>query len=29
MTVRSGNGATHTVALALPPSIKNFINSGL
>jgi hypothetical protein len=29
MTIRTGSGAPHTVALALPPTIKNFINSGL
>jgi len=29
MTIRSPGGATRTVALGLPPSIKSFINSGL
>ena len=29
MTIRSGNGAPRVVALSLPPTIKNFINSGL
>jgi hypothetical protein len=29
MTIRTGSGATRTVGLSMPPTIKNFINSGL